>query len=112
MCMLSLFLYSIVYIINFASFVEVWNNAVNIVDARLFMISKVIKTVDFSCELVELSGTLSSQSITNIALKIQYVREYAKAGMSPRIPRNVAQPICLYYVPRSKSLTPVLKGNY
>lgn len=65
MCMLSLFLYSIVYIINFASFVEVWNNAVNIVDARLFMISKVIKTVDFSCELVELSGTLSSHSVNN-----------------------------------------------
>lgn len=65
MCVLSLFLYSIVYIINFASFVEVWNNAVNIVDARLFMISKVIKTVDFSCELVELSGTLSSHSVNN-----------------------------------------------
>lgn len=65
MCMLSLFLYSIVYIINFASFVEVWNNAVNIVDARLFMISKVIKTVDFSCELIELSGTLSSHSVNN-----------------------------------------------
>lgn len=45
--MLSLFLYSVVYIINFAPFVEVWNNVVNIVDTRLFMISKVIKAVDF-----------------------------------------------------------------
>lgn len=44
---LSLFLYSVVYIINFAPFVEVWNNVVNIVDTRLFMISKVIKAVDF-----------------------------------------------------------------
>lgn len=44
---LSLFIYSIVYMINFAPFVEVWNHVVNIVDARLFMISKVIKAVDF-----------------------------------------------------------------